>query len=213
MQGSYIGRVVTAVIVGVILGVGTTFVALSRKTAGLEERTTAQKETISVLEKRLQNLESELRRKPSGSHEATSTPIQEDLSLDANYLIEIVKDKQATHVKVSFGELAHQCFTDEDLEAFKRNRIPERIAQDLRKNNRFLSVVLAVKALPPVERQELLEAASKTAKPTWAELNRIDVEGQTEAGHIAEKMIASRIVDLVSELCRLSAEDIKKLYQ
>jgi hypothetical protein len=78
----------------------------------------------------------------------------------------------------------------------------------LRKDKEFTNVVLALKASPPHEQQKLLDAALNTRRPTWAELGRIDRQGQTEAGQEAEKMIAEAIVNLVKELLRLPDEDI-----
>ena len=127
-------------------------------------------------------------------------------------LIEIIKQQQGKNVRESHGEEASQNFSESDLANFIKGKKTTKIAEELKRDNEFIDTVFAIKAMPPNERQKLLERASNTYKPTWAELGKIDPHGQTEAGQKAEKMIADTIVNLVKELSNLSDEDIKKLY-
>lgn len=130
----------------------------------------------------------------------------------ADLLIQIITEQQQENVRESYGELAGQNFSDVDLKEFIRNRAAQNIAEQLKSDNRFLDVVLAIKRLSPSERQQLLQRGLNTHKPTWAQLGKVDPKGQTEAGQKAEKMIAEAIVTLVKKLSQLPDEEIRKLY-
>lgn len=112
-------------------------------------------------------------------------------------LIEYVKGKQKQYVRESYGEMAHQCFTDDDLDRFIHKRVVDRITQEIDNDPVFDDIVLAVKNLSEYEQAALLDSASKTYKPTWAQMGSINIAGQTEAGQKAEKMIAEAICNLV----------------
>lgn len=127
-------------------------------------------------------------------------------------LIEIIKQQQGKTVRESHGEEASQNFSESDLANFIKEKKTTKIAEELKRDNEFIDIVFAIKAMPRNERQKLLERASNTYKPTWAQLGKIDPHGQTEAGQKAERMIADTVVNLVKELSTLSDEDIKKLY-
>jgi len=127
-------------------------------------------------------------------------------------LIEIIIKQQQDNVRESYGEAAGQNFSDQDFKEFIKKGIPKKIVDQLKTDNEFLDVVLAIKYMTPTERQKLLNKGLNTYKPTWAQLVRIDPKGQTEKGQQAEKMIAKAIVDLAKELSKLSDDDIRKLY-
>ena len=139
-------------------------------------------------------------------------PTQEIPKVDPKKLLEIIRQQQLNNVKESYGEWAYQCFTDDDLNRFVEKKIPSEIANQLKQNNQFLEVILAIKKLQPSKSQKLLDKCLKISRPTWAELGKISREGQTEAGQKAEKMIAKSIVDLVKELYKLPDDEIKKLF-
>lgn len=134
--------------------------------------------------------------------------LEKVLQKNPNQLIIIIKDQQRINVKESCGEFDYQCFTDRDLEKFKKDNIVDDLKVTLTRDNNFLEIVLAIKIMQPGERDSLLDTAARTCKPTWAQLGRISCEGQTEAGHTAELMIAQTIVELVKELYSLSEERI-----
>jgi hypothetical protein len=62
-------------------------------------------------------------------------------------LVDIVRQQQLNNVKKSYGELAYQCFTDDDLRQFVEQGKSVEIAGQLKQNNEFLEVVLAIKKL------------------------------------------------------------------
>ena len=127
-------------------------------------------------------------------------------------LISIVQEQQRKNVKESLGELAHQCFTDNDLARFVRNKTTERITDSLSGDPEFLDVVLAIRKMELSKRKNLLISADKPLRPTWAEPGRISREGQTEAGQDAEKRIATAIVSLVEELVSMPEAEFLSLY-
>jgi hypothetical protein len=126
-------------------------------------------------------------------------------------IIDIVKGQQAIFVKESYGENANQCFTDNDLHNFMTKSIPVLVSDNLQKNNEYLAVVIALKNMDVVERQQLLKHAQGTFKPTWGELGHISREGQTDAGQTAEKLIAKSIVELTMNLLTKSIEELKSM--
>lgn len=130
----------------------------------------------------------------------------------ADLLIQIITEQQQENVRESYGEAAGQNFSERDLKDFIQKETPRNIAEQLKTDNQFLDVILAIKQMSPGERQKLLNRALNTYKPTWAQIGKIDPKGQTDAGQQAEKMIAKAIVDLVNRLSKLSDDDIRKLY-
>jgi hypothetical protein len=127
-------------------------------------------------------------------------------------LISIVQEQQRKNVKESWGELAHQCFTDNDLARFVRNKTTERITDSLLGAPEFLDVVLAIRKMELSKHKKLLISVDKPLRPTWAEFGRISREGQTEAGQDAERMIATAIVSLVKELVGMPEAEFLSLY-
>jgi hypothetical protein len=132
---------------------------------------------------------------------------------DPRDLIRIVQEQQRRNVRESYGELRHQSFTADDLKAFEAGKTDQRIAQRLRSDPGFLNVVLAIRRLPANARATLLAEADVPLRPTWATLGGVSREGQTDAGHEAERRIAAAIVDLVRRLSSLSDEEFLRLYK
>jgi len=118
-------------------------------------------------------------------------------SASPQQLLEYIRQKQNRYVRESYGEMAHECFTDDDLEAFNRRGLLDEILQDVGNDTVFDDIVIAIRNMAPSDQSALLRSAACTHKPTWAELGRIDREGQTEAGQAVEKMIAEGICGLV----------------
>lgn len=129
----------------------------------------------------------------------------------------IIKDKQKAHVKTSTGEERGECFTEEDFANFQQEKIIDKIKDALRGDNHFLETVIAIQKMPPPERQKFLTLCATIARPAWSTLgskfDRKSGEGQTKAGHEAEKNIAESIVGLVKEIAKLPESEIKKMYQ
>jgi hypothetical protein len=141
-------------------------------------------------------------------------------AVDPETLITTIRKKERDNVRESWGIRSDQCFTDVDLEKFKKRNAPAQVSAELQRDNGFIDVVLAIKAMLPNERQKLIDRAARTYHKTWAELALDPATtspeqlraGQTEAGQQAERMIAETIADLIRTLCERSADDIRKLY-
>ncbi len=118
-------------------------------------------------------------------------------SASPQQLLECIQEKQRQYVRESYGEMAHQCFTDDDLSKFIQRGVTDEIVQSLSRDSAFDDIVIAIKNMPANEQTLFLRKASSTYKPTWADLGRIDRAGQTEAGQRAEMMIAEAICKLV----------------
>jgi len=113
-------------------------------------------------------------------------------------LIALIKQQQRVHVRESWGEWDYQCFTWDDLRWFQKEDVPAEITKKLAKDAKFAAIVRGIKEMKPAERNKLLKRASRTYKPTWAQLGRITRAGQTDAGQEAERLIAGAIVQLVT---------------
>lgn len=118
----------------------------------------------------------------------------------ADALIDLIRSVQKQNVRESWGEKASECFTDLDLVKFHDADIPKRVVQELRTDMNFIAIVQSLKSLNTQQRQELLDRAASTYKPTWAQIGKIDRRGQTDAGQQAEKEIAAAITALVKEM-------------
>lgn len=197
---SIIPSVIAGLIVGAILGAVSGFIYQERK--------------ITRLEERIKFLEQNLRAKPmtEGLSSINSKKIPEEPKVKPEELITIIKIQQKKYVKESWGTHAYQCFTDDDLKKFEDDKVPIKIVEKLKTDNKFIDIVLAIKDMTPSDWQDLKERSLSTYKRTWTELGKVDREGQTEAGQKAEKMIAEAIVDLVIEFIKKSREEIKRFY-
>jgi hypothetical protein len=189
-------------IIGSIFGVAGAMLSLAKDVAGAKEHNAALKEQIEQLRRDAMR---EGTGRVESSDQAANTSRPEGLLI-------IIKAQQQSHVKESYGEYTGQCFTDNDLRQFIDDKISDQIVEQLRHDNEFLEVVLGIKAMKPSDRQTLLAAAIKTARPTWAQLGKISREGQSDAGYRAEKMIAAAVVNLVQNLSKLSVEEITKRF-
>lgn len=196
-------QVVCGVVVGAILGIGATLVTTIDRIARLEGR---QTELIKS------NVGEDPQKKAADHSDTPKTETGKQSAVSPENLTTIIKEQQRANVKESIGESASESFTSEDLAQFDKSNALATIATQLKQNNRFIDVVLAVRQMKPSERQDLLTRCSQIARPTWTQLGKISPEGQTVAGQKAEKKIAAAIVDLVKNLVRLPDEEIKKLY-
>lgn len=187
-----IAQIVTAVVAGAILGIGSTFFVLQGRISKLEGIVEQLKSNIP------QPTSSAVSPQPSGAN--------------PEELISIIQEQQRKNVKESWGELAHQAFTDDDLTRFVQNKTAERITNSLKRDPHFLDVVFAIRKMEPGRRLELLISADKPLRLTWAQLGRISREGQTEAGQEAERMIATAIINLVKELVSMPEAEFIGLY-
>jgi hypothetical protein len=138
-------------------------------------------------------------------------PAAPTANVNPEELLELIKSHQQSEVKESYGEARGQNFSEEDLREFKTKNVPQAVADKLRHDSYFIDVVLAVKRMEPGARYKLLSAGMQTYKKTWAQLGGISREGQTDAGHEAERLLAKAIVDLVKELYTLPEEKLNGL--
>lgn len=113
-------------------------------------------------------------------------------------------------MRKSYGEFAGQNFSDRNLDSFIQQRKAKVIANDLINNKDYINVVLAIKYMNPISRNDLYSKGYQTYRPTWAELGRIDPKGQTIAGQEADKMIAHAIIEKTQQLLLLPDDEIKK---
>jgi hypothetical protein len=145
-------------------------------------------------------------------------PIPIPISPDPKKLIEIIKRQQHDYVKDSTGTLDYQCFTDGDYADLIKRK--DEIPAKLKGSNEFISIVLAIQAMSPDERQKLLDTGEQTYRRTWSDLGLNPAkdppdklrQGQSTAGSKAEQAIAEDIVNLVIDLCKKSPADIRRLY-
>jgi hypothetical protein len=120
----------------------------------------------------------------------------------AGDLIPYIEAQQKAHVRESTGIYAYQCFTEVDLGRFKADSVHLKLAREARQSPRFRAIVAQLRTLPEEPRKAILAEARSVGHPTWAQLGRIttDGSGQTEAGQVAEKLIAGAIVHATEEL-------------
>lgn len=201
-------KIVVAVLIATILGIGGTIIHQGQQIARLEIKIDGSEKQIDELKSEVKGIHNTI----SSSNLSGSGQLSVSVKVQPEKLIEIIKQQQALYVKESWGSEAYQCFTDNDLKKFKESKVTQKITQELRTDNKFIDVVLAIKTIPKGNWQDLKESSLITFKPTWSKIGKISREGQTETGQQAEKMIAKAIVDLVVELVNQSEENIKKLY-
>jgi hypothetical protein len=116
---------------------------------------------------------------------------------DLRSLIEV---EISSHVRISYGELAGQNFSDADLERFLSEKVPDQIVQSLKNDTRFLTAVEKIRAMKPDERAAYLQRCRAPLHRTWSELGAISPKGQTEAGQRAELAVSNAIVDLAAKV-------------
>lgn len=201
-------KIVVAVLIAAFLGIGGTIIHQGQQIARLEIKIDSSEKQIDELKSEVKGIHNTI----SSSNLSGSEQLSVSVKVQPEKLIEIIKQQQALYVKESWGSEAYQCFTDDDLKKFKESKVTKKITQELKTNNKFIDVVLAIKTIPKGNWQDLKESSLITFKPTWSKIGKISREGQTETGQQAEKMIAKAIVDLVVELVNQSEENIKKLY-
>jgi len=114
-------------------------------------------------------------------------------------LLFMVHKIQRKHVRESYGESAHECFTADNLEEFNQNNILEKVCESLSTDTVFLELVGKWQELSLQERKSIISEIRKTYKPTWEQLGGISSDGQTDAGQSAERQIAGVIADLVEK--------------
>ena len=147
---------------------------------------------------------------PQGAaQDSASPPAPADTNKVKLELINLIKNKQHA-VRDSTGLNNYDNFTRQNLDQFKRDRVPEHIADDLKNDERFEDLVSQIKSLNPDDRQKVLDAAETTYRLSWSQLglnpataSAEDLKrGQSEAGSEAERMIAESIVNLIREQCK-----------
>jgi hypothetical protein len=111
-------------------------------------------------------------------------------------LADVIRWQQHVEVRKSTGEWAYECFTDVDFDAFVRAKRPEKVVEWLKTAPDFRTMVTALRSLPAEKREKVFAEARLIAHPTWRQLGFIDRSGngQTEAGHQAERLMATAMV-------------------
>jgi hypothetical protein len=198
-------QVITGVIIGllvlILFAIGATLIRHDKNIELLNREYSLLRDELNQTVTRL-----------TGNAQNIMMETQSTSEVNPSALITIIEEQQRIHVKESYGELAHQCFSEDDLSTFKENNIPDVIVTELKRDNRFIDVVLAIKKANPTDRQKLFKAALETRRPTWEEQGGINPKGQTETGKQAEMMIAKAIVDSVRDLFKKPVKDIVALY-
>lgn len=115
-------------------------------------------------------------------------------------LLDLIHREERASIRESWGEEHAQCFTWDDLKEFQQKEIHNRVATGLKTSNEFKAIIRALRNLPYIDREALLQRARGAFRPTWAELGRISREGTTEAGQKAGKLLAGAIADAAVEL-------------
>jgi hypothetical protein len=112
----------------------------------------------------------------------------------------IIEEQINSHVRLSYGELDGECFTDKDLETMIHERVPDLIATQLKRDPGFRTAIDQMRTTSVDERNLYLLRSRQPVHKTWEELGRISSEGQTEAGQKAESLIANSVVNLAETL-------------
>jgi len=119
-------------------------------------------------------------------------------------LVVYLERSQRQYVRLSTGELAHECFTDADLAQFMRGKVAQGVAAEARASAEFKAIVGSLLALPVTDRTRWLDQARRHYHPTWGQLGRItrDGSGQTDAGQHAERVVAAALTAVAEELLK-----------
>lgn len=115
-------------------------------------------------------------------------------------LLEVIHREERANIRESWGEERAQCFTWDDLKDFQQKDTATHVATRLKRSDEFREIVKAIRDLPYIDREALLQRARGAFRPTWAELGRISREGTTEAGQKAGQELAVAVVDAAVEL-------------
>lgn len=113
---------------------------------------------IERLERDMDNIEALLRER----RDVSVITYPDSVVVDPERLIVIVKETQAEKVFDSYGVQRGQNFTEEDLAGFRQRRVPDQIVAELRQDNNFIEVVLAIRDMTPSRRQDLLDRCAST---------------------------------------------------
>jgi hypothetical protein len=127
---------------------------------------------------------------------ADTWPERKDKTAE-QFLADVIRWQQRLEVRISTGEMAHECFTDLDLQGFLRDKRPGKVAASLKNAPEFGQLAAELGRIDSASRSAVFAGARSIALPTWAMMGYVDRDGrgQTEAGHRAELMIAAAIVD------------------
>jgi hypothetical protein len=118
----------------------------------------------------------------------------------------IIENEIRSHVRESWGEYAGENFSDEDLKVFEADRVPAQIVSELKNNKLFLQAVEKARTMAPSEQAAYLKRCRGWLRPTWAEQGKIDRNGTTDAGRLAELQIANAITDYAESLLGISGK-------
>jgi hypothetical protein len=119
-------------------------------------------------------------------------------------VLTVIAELQRTYVRASYGEMAGQNFSDQDLARFEADGVVTRIVDSLRHQPAFRSAVLDLQAADEALQRDILLRASRPLRRTWAEIGAITPDGQTEAGNRAERLIGAAVAALCRELLSLA---------
>jgi hypothetical protein len=123
----------------------------------------------------------------------------------------VIEEQIKSHVRLSYGELDGECFTDADLQRMIQERVPALIAEQLKTDPGFRTAIDQMRAMSVDERNRYLLRSREPVHKTWEELGHISSEGQTVSGQRAESLIADSVVNLAETLLASPAPSSHKI--
>jgi beta-glucanase (GH16 family) len=105
---------------------------------------------------------------------------------------ELIRYYQDIYVKDSENDW--YCFTWDDYNSFKQQKIIDNLLNDLSHSCLFERLISKLNKLNSKDLRNLLNQALATYQPTWSEQNEISTSGQTDAGQLAQIEISKAIV-------------------
>lgn len=113
-------------------------------------------------------------------------------------LSEYVREQQLKFVERSYGAENFDCFTYKDLSLFISEF--EKLQKQIIEDHEIWEIARNLSSMDSQTREKEYEKALKAFTPTWNTIERIDPEGQTDAGQKAEKMVGEFIVRLAKKI-------------
>ncbi len=135
------------------------------------------------------------------SNSAIKTETDSRFGISTPSLPVLIKYYQDRYVRLSYTET--NCFTSYDYANFKKNKVTEKIVNELSMSDVYKRLIDNLIKLNDAELNKNLNNGVSTFQKTWAEQGYISKTGQTEAGQNAQKEIANVIVDLVKKKLNL----------
>jgi hypothetical protein len=151
---------------------------------------------VTALETKVVNIEQQ--RGPAIKNSEDSIPGEKV----SKSLVTLIKTIQGEVIRKSYGTDASECFTDSNMSKFIKDKVIDKITNDLSNDATFIKLVGEIKKLPSDEIQKIKSEALKTYSPLKSDVKEGIANWQTSAGQEAEKMVARAVVALVEKLMR-----------